>query len=663
MIIVIWALGPTATYGLAAYDCEHPSAKQEIIDLTKPKECPDPERDFEPRVLARAQLLQTATDTPLTAYQCKVHRTKTVRRCGFNSIAYGGVVTAWQKAVPLEANDCRRAVHTGNLMLDGRLHQVKPGKVNRFTFFSFGGVDGEGNCETANFVSEGLAFRRSYERTELLVDLQTVHGTRDASSGTAFLTNGLRARFADGILRDAFAGTIVWNASVPDCEDTVSQVYTGPVELHRWKAGTKADLAKSIIMVENGGAGASGRYVGLVLRGTTTVCRYECYTTQIRGMVYCPVTADQAAGDFEFRANVETEQAWVQSQVGHTHLSNNIRMYNRFETVQRDLCETDRRVLSTRLQAAPGSHNPHSFNDFLGPGHSVQVAGAAAYVTRCVLVEAIKVDYRNCTLEIPVTVNGTLRFADPLSWVLRDIPVIVPCDSTAPVRWLLNGQWYCATPRTHRCQPPRSLEPGTTNFRDEDFTTGLGGSVYSDEQIREHRRAQRILNSKEAVNTKNSIDMITSGRTGSDGSIILGPPLTGDAVANIKEDVLGAIWFGLPNLGLVWHILTGTLIAFAIGKVFLGCLVRIYHTYQAKGYCGLWIFGAMWGTIFSVGMVLILVTRAIARFIDNPDPQQPEQQRARDELLSALKREPGSRPRRSRSYRRPVLVPTPPDRL
>ena len=577
-IVLIWVFTPGRTEGLAAYDCEHRDVKMETIDLTQPEECPDPERDYEPRVLAHAQLLQTATDTPMTAFQCKVHRTKTVRRCGFNSIAYGGKTIAWQTAVPLEATECRKALTTGTLYVDGRRHQVQPGKVNRFVFFSHGNVDDQGNCETEDFVSEGLAFRKSYERTELLVDLQTIKGTRDASSGTAFFSNGLRAHFADGILRDAFVGTLVWNTSIPDCEDTVSQVYTGGVELHRWRNNRKRDLSRSIVMVESGGAGSAGRYVGLVIRSATTICRHECWTTQIRGMVYCSVDKDQPAGNFEFQANVETEQAWVQSQVGHTHLGSNLRMYDRFEAVQRDLCETDRKVLSTRLQLMSGSHNPHSLNDLMGPGHSVQVAGAVAYVTQCVLVEAIKVEYRNCTLEIPVTVNGTLRFADPLSWVLRDVPVTVPCDSTAPVRWLLNGDWYCSTPKTHRCQPPTRLEPGTTTFKDEDFTTGLGGSAYSDKQIEEHRFSVRVLNSRDAVNTKATNDMLTSGRKNSDGSIILGPPLNSDELGNIKQDVLGAVWWGLPNLGLIWHIFTGALVGFAIAKTVIGCLVRIYHT-------------------------------------------------------------------------------------
>ena len=83
--------------------------------------------------------------------------------------------------------------------MEGRRHQVAPGKVNRFTFFSYGRVDDQGNCKVEDFVGKGLAFRKSDERTELLVDLHTVQGTRDVISGTAFLVNGLRANFADGM--------------------------------------------------------------------------------------------------------------------------------------------------------------------------------------------------------------------------------------------------------------------------------------------------------------------------------------------------------------------------------------------------------------------------------------------------------------------------------
>ncbi len=59
------------------------------------------------------------------------------------------------------------------------------------------------------------------------------------------------------------------------------------------------------------------------------------------------------------------------------------------------------------------------------------------YVTRCSLVEVLPRSHRNCTEEIPVTVNGTDAFVDPISYVINSAGSPIHCNGVAPLgtRW------------------------------------------------------------------------------------------------------------------------------------------------------------------------------------------------------------------------------------
>ncbi len=158
----------------------------------------------------------------------------------------------------------------------------------------------------------------------------------------------------------------------------------------------------------------------------------------------------------------------------------------------------ERQVLENAINTLASSGNRYALNSPLGPGHHITTVGAAAYVMRCQRVQAARIEYRNCTQEIPVRLassNNTVKFADPISFMLSNYATIIPCDPVAPPRWNIDGHWYCATPTVELCGAPKELEPKTQEFKDEDFVTGLGGNIYSTAQIRQHRLAERIYHS------------------------------------------------------------------------------------------------------------------------------------------------------------------------
>ena len=80
--------------------------------------------------------------------------------------------------------------------------------------------------------------------------------------------------------------------------------------------------------------------------------------------------------------------------------------------------------------------------------------GNAAYISRCPAIDVARADFENCTQEVPVSVNGSLRFADPFTWILQDFPTIVPCSALMPVRWKIEEVMVlCLTQRPSMQRP------------------------------------------------------------------------------------------------------------------------------------------------------------------------------------------------------------------
>jgi hypothetical protein len=251
--------------------------------------------------------------------------------------------------------------------------------------------------------------------------------------------------------------------------------------------------------------------------------------------------------------------------------------------------------LFNKLQGLAGADNPYSLLDLYGKGHTVVVAGAAAYITRCYPVEATKAEYANCTHQIPVQVNGSLRFADPFNWVLSDYGTIVPCSDVTPVRWKIKENWYCASPRAQRCEAPEQLTPQAVVWEEVDFTTGLGQSLFTQAQIDAHKAFQKSQASRQAVIQKVTNAALNHATEGGELGITID---TGD-MNEIKYVVGGFLFPLFPLLGQFWTIASGTFLAIVALKVLIGCILRGIVIYLDKG-CGFWMLGAIWSTLFTV---------------------------------------------------------------
>jgi hypothetical protein len=108
-------------------------------------------------------------------------------------------------------------------------------------------------------------------------------------------------------------------------------------------------------------------------------------------------------------------------------------------------------------------------------------------------VEVVPRSHGNCTEEIPVTVNGTDVFVDPISYVIKSAGSPIHCNDVAPPRYKVGGKWYCSYLELKECHNPEMLpvdevriDPVKVNY------IGLGKSIYTQEQLEEFAQLQVV---------------------------------------------------------------------------------------------------------------------------------------------------------------------------
>jgi hypothetical protein len=114
-------------------------------------------------------------------------------------------------------------------------------------------------------------------------------------------------------------------------------------------------------------------------------------------------------------------------------------MKEKLRQVSGAICENRRDIARTRLEAIAGADNPYSLISTFGRGHLAIKAGGAVYVTRCSPVEVVPRTHPNCTEEIPVSINSTDAFVDPISYVIKSAGSPIHCNDVAPPRYKVGG--------------------------------------------------------------------------------------------------------------------------------------------------------------------------------------------------------------------------------
>ncbi len=625
-ILAALTLSKERASGLQVYDCDGPNTTYQVISMLEPEGCPDLEKDYEESRLEVVLVLQSQKEAYVTAHLCLVKRTIRVTRCGFTSISYGSHIVEWRRTLAVDEGDCKNLVKTRQIKL-GRKGEEKTLTVRRSgtltaTIFTRGDLDREGNCKYASFVSGGQHYTKSYEQTTYKITVETSRTHYRSLVDTIILEGGVRGRYSDGHLHDNQLGTVVWDTRPANCTDTYSQVYMGEVRLFKHKErkgqGGPTLLGNSIVMLDHEIGEAAGikeaKYAGLVLRYPEDVCGHRCHATQVASLVVCFVKDNQTIGEVRWQTDFPVHLIAQQTQLGYTHLATNLRMYRSFATTHRKICEIERKTLENALTTLAGGHNRYALHSLLGPGHRVTHLGEVAYVYKCKPVNAAWAEHRNCTQEIPVRLgntNRTIRFADPITRVLSEYATIVPCDSLAPVRWFVDGIWFCAHPEVEICAVmPKQLAPGPYQMEQGDFTLGLSGGIISEDQMERHRMAELILHSREAQSTANSAYANQHGHQDEDGVWVFGPSISDRALRALEHDFLTKVSILIPIIGRAWPWIAGIGMCLALLQSLGGCLARIYLAYRMKGF-GLWLIPATLG----IAMTLVIIPVTILRRI------------------------------------------------
>ena len=621
-------LAPTAST-LAVFDCQHPNATVQVIDITEPGPCTDPATDYQDPADLDIQILQSESDFRTVAHQCAITVTTKICRCGHASANYGCFFDKWEQMLPVSLRTCQELLDNKPLVYEERTFSARPGRKTSHTFFSHGGT-GDATCIYGSPRDlSGRVHKQAYEETILVISLFSFTAEVDAASGDIRFPSGLMAPFAAGVAQDAREGTLLWDPTPPDCAATVSELYSGRATIRR-KTDMHGREQNAIIMVANN---ETEQFAGFMITGPQQLCGRNCMATSTAGITICPLAKNGAVQTAEFRPEVDGARAQAASQLGFHHLAAAQQNVESFIELQRHLCDVDRRTLSNKLQAIAGSANPYSLVDRVPTGHSVVVAGNAAYLTTCVSVEATRdMNFQNCTSEIPVTVNNQTMFVDPFTWILMDTPTYLLCDPVMPVRWKIGGQWHCQRAMIGDCKGPKQLQPlsdGAT-FDVGSYTVGLGSGIYNDAMLAAHKNYMRKLNGRRSIVQRITDSAIDDGSQGADGLFHMGLILAGNNVDKLKNKLREHIfpWFKWFRwLGSAWYWISTALFVLLVLKLLLGASIRGYRIYVVRG-CGPWLCMSLWATCYVIAATPVEILKNTAKAITEKTSEEAAESRA-----------------------------------
>ena len=593
--------GTMVANAFTAYDCEADVLSTLAVDLTAVQSCPDPKYDYDKPEPQKVQILQTGDSVPVIARQCLVTYSKEVTACGFNHLTYTSENIAFSRSFKVSEEDCRHLHITHELKVMGVTRRIP--NVNQTKSISQHWTHGKvvnGKCETEDFLSEGRMFYGSYEQMSLTVIIRKIVGSFDRSDAMIKFDNGLYEPHKAGHVYDLHEGTVVWDKRDPECEKGVIEVYKGMAQIHKFAGNHGAhhwNLAadKSVIMLEDTD---SAQYAGLVMKQPVEICGQTCHRTQIKDLVVC-LLREHDFGLTDTMGIFDPTNTDLKAQMSYLHVDMGLKLTRSFNTLTLQQCELERKILTNDIQSLSGAHNRHGLMEHFPKGANVVVNGAVAYVQLCQPVEVTRIDYANCTEEIPIVHNGTIKFADPHTFILQPHASIVPCSQFMAPAWKISGQWFCSYPQVRACQQPKQLNITNYNFLDSFMSIGVSSGVFNQAAFDKHKEYLRTYQSRPAVN----VDVTNTAVQGAEEEhpSYLGPTVSIDDITydNLVWRLAAQISPMYYFLGSAWPVVCGCFIAVSITKILAGTIWRMLTIYQLRG-MGIWVLYAVWATAFAI---------------------------------------------------------------
>ena len=607
----------------SVYDCEDKHTQFKSLDLTATESCPDPELDYEDAYSSRVMVLQSDAKSLVTVYTCQVYFSKTVSRCGVTHTDYGSERVAIQERILVSPEQCRewakhKVFNTNAQYLGGKsqLIRLTEGEWSHLDYYSHGHRDGDGNCKWDTWTWNEEEYTKSYEKTSIKARLRKLVGVVNAETGTMTVANGVRVNYKDGTIRDGAEGTMVWNTETKNCSEGISLLYDGVVKIHKLNdriRKTKADpMAGTIVVMENVKDKQTGAFI---IKAQKASCLPKCHITHIPGILVC-LNPHRIKDLFTYKPGERRSIKTLMAAVTHTRISGSFDTGNKFGQIQQQLCDVSLDGQLHQLSDIAGNSNAYALRKLVVPGVASRgrkyvPGGAAGYVASCPEKNATLFAYPNCTLQIPIVLQHQIRpnvtqttvyFADPITMVVQRLPTVVPCSLTMPVKWLIQGTWFCSSPAITKCDAPikvgTDLDMVGLGPTESDFNP-LGGILYSEEQQTENEAFQRSIEYREPI-VQDIINNMARGATmDATGKLHFGVPFNDEQMNMISNSVGGRILFLFDWFGSYYTIIVGALFLGAIVKLLLGVGLRVYFMYRKKGF-GIWLFTALWHTAFLV---------------------------------------------------------------
>ncbi len=160
------------------------------------------------------------------------------------------------------------------------------------------------------------------------------------------------------------------------------------------------------------------------------LCGHQAFRTHIKNIavfIHKDDRMEVVQGRFTDKEG-EGDLTRLESGMSFMQVRASMSMKEKLRQVRGAICVNRREIVHIRLEAIAGADNPYSLITIFGRGHLAIKAGGA----RCSPVEVVLRSHGNCTEEIPVTVNGTDVFVDPISYVIKSAGSPIHCNDVAP---------------------------------------------------------------------------------------------------------------------------------------------------------------------------------------------------------------------------------------
>jgi hypothetical protein len=219
------------------------------------------------------------------------------------------------------------------------------------------------------------------------------------------------------------------------CPQTIVRLYRGMIKAYVNRTNT---YEGSTVVVEHQD---KDQAAGLELAESFILCGHQAFRTHIKNIavfIHKDDRMEVAQGRFNDKEG-EGDLTRLESGMSFMQVRASISMKEKLRQVRGAICVNRREIAHTRLEAIAGADNPYSLITIFGRGHLAIKAGGAVYVTRCSPVEVVPRSHMNCTEEIPVTVNRTDAFVDPISYVIKSAGSPIHCNDVARPRWVASG--------------------------------------------------------------------------------------------------------------------------------------------------------------------------------------------------------------------------------